>query len=57
MEEVGKSIPEVNATPAEEIYVILYMLSLLQNNKSYLVIRMSYYKLNILMNFVQEVEN
>ena len=35
--------PEVNATPAEEIYAILYMLSLFQNNKSYPVIRMLYY--------------
>ena len=35
--------PEVNAAPAEEIYVILYMLSLFQNNKSYPVIRMLYY--------------
>ena len=26
---------EVNATPAKEIYVILYMLSLFQNNESY----------------------
>ena len=34
--------PEVNATPAEETYVILYMLNLFQNNKSYPVIRMSY---------------
>ena len=33
---------EVNNTPAEEIYVILYMSSLFQNNKSYPVIRMSY---------------
>ena len=34
---------QVNGTPTEEIYVILYMLSLIQNNKSYPVIRMSYY--------------
>ena len=32
--------PEVNTAPAEEIYVILYMLSLFQNNKSCPVIRM-----------------
>ena len=29
--------------PSEEIYIILYMLSLFQNNKSYPVIRMWYY--------------
>ena len=34
----ANQFPEVNATPAEEIYVILYMLS----NKSYPVIRMWY---------------
>ena len=39
--------PEVNATPAEEIYVILYMLNLFRNNKSYPVIRMSDYAINI----------
>ena len=38
-----KSIPEVNVTPVEEIYVIFYMLSLCQNNKSYPVIEMLYY--------------
>ena len=42
MAEVGKA-NQVNATPTEEIYVIIYMLSLIQNNKSYPVIRMSYY--------------
>ena len=30
----ANQIPEVNATPAEEIYVTLFMLSLFQNNKS-----------------------
>ena len=39
----ANQFPEVNATPAEEIYVALYMLSLFQNNKSYPVIRMSHY--------------
>ena len=39
----ANQFPEVNATPAEEIYVILYMLSLFQINKSYPVIRMSHY--------------
>ena len=35
--------PEVNATPAEEIYVILNMSTLFQNNKSYPSIPMLYY--------------
>ena len=39
----ANQFPEVNATPAEEIYVILYNLSLFQNNKSYPVIRISCY--------------
>ena len=43
--------PEVDATPAEEIYVILYMLSLFQNNKSYPVIRMSYYAIKYFNEF------
>ena len=43
--------PEVNATPAEEIYVILYMLSLFQNSKSYPVIRMSYYAIKYFNEF------
>ena len=43
--------PEVNATPAEEMYVILYMLSLFQNNKSYSVIRMSYYTIKYFHEF------
>ena len=34
--------PEFNATSAGEIYVILYMLSLFENNKSNPVIRMLY---------------
>ena len=34
---------EVNVTLVEKTYVILYMLSLFQNNKSYPVIRMSHY--------------
>ena len=43
--------PEVDATPAEEIYVILYMISLFQNNKSYPVIRMSYYAIKYFNDF------
>ena len=39
----ANQFPEVNATPAKEIYAILCMLSLFQNNKSYPVIQMSYY--------------
>ena len=42
---------EVNATPAEEIHVILYMLSLFQNNKPYPVIRMSYYAIKYINEF------
>ena len=53
----ANQFPDVNATPAEEISVILYMLSLFQNNKSYPVIRMSYYAIKYLMVFLQEVEN
>ena len=53
----ANQFPDVNATPAEEMYVILYMLSLFQNNKSYPVIRMSYYAIKYLMVFLQEVEN
>ena len=49
--------PEVDATPAEEIYVILYMLSLFQNNKSYPVIRMSYYAIKYFNEFSTGVEN
>ena len=37
--------------PAEEIYVILYMLSLFQKNKSYPVIRMSYYAIKYFNEF------
>ena len=47
----ANQFPEVNATPAEEIYVILYMLSLFQNNKSYPVIRMSYYAITCFNEF------
>ena len=47
----ANQFPEVNATPAEEIYVILYMLSLFQNNKSYPVIRMSYYAIKYFNEF------
>ena len=43
--------PEVNATPGEEIYVILYMLSLFQNDKSYPVIRMPYYAIKYFNEF------
>ena len=58
----ANQFPEVNATPAEEIYVILHMLSLFQNNKSYSVIQMSHYVLNIvilniLMNILLDVDN
>ena len=49
--------PEVNATPAEEIYAILYMLSLFQNNKSYPVIRMSYHAIKYFNQFFKEVDN
>ena len=47
----ANQFPEVNATPAEEIYVVLYMLSLFQNNKSYPVIRMSYYAIKYFNEF------
>ena len=39
----ANQFPEIKSMSAEEIYVILYMLSLFQNNKSYQVIRMSHY--------------
>ena len=39
----ANQFPEVNATPAEEIYIILYLLSVFQNNKSYPVIQRLYY--------------
>ena len=44
----ANQFPEVNPTPTEEIYGILYMLSLFQNNKSYPVIRMLYYAIKYL---------
>ena len=47
----ANQFPEVNAIPGEEIYVILYMLSLFQNNKSYPVIRMSYYAIKYFNEF------
>ena len=47
----ANQFPEVNATPAEEIYVILNMLSLFQNNKSYPVIGMSYYAIKYFNEF------
>ena len=47
----ANQFPEFNATPAEEIYVILYMLSLFQNNKLYPVIRMSYYAIKYFNQF------
>ena len=43
--------PEVNATPAEEIHVILYMLYLFQNNISYRVVQMSYYAIKYFNEF------
>ena len=43
--------------PAEEIYPILHMLSLFQNNKSYRIIRMSYYAIKYFNEFFNEVEN
>ena len=43
--------PDVNATPAEEVYVILYVLNLSQNNKSYPVIRMWYYAIKYFHEF------
>ena len=43
--------PKVNATPAEEMYVILYMLNLFQNNKSYPVIQMLYYAIKYFNEF------
>ena len=51
MAEVGNQFPEVNATPADEIHVILYMLSLFQNNESYPVIWMSYYAIRYFNEF------
>ena len=36
-----KQFPEVSTIPAEEIFIILYLLSLLQNGKSYPAIRSS----------------
>ena len=39
----ANQFPEVNAKSAEEIYIILYMLSVFQNNKSYPVIQRLYY--------------
>ena len=43
--------PVVNATPAEEIYIILYVFSLFQNSKSYPVIRMWYYEIKYFHEF------
>ena len=43
--------PKVNATPAIEACVILYMLSPFQNNKSYPVIRMSHYAIKYFNEF------
>ena len=43
--------PEVNATPAEEVYIILYVFSLFQNSKSYPVIRMWYYEIKYFHEF------
>ena len=56
MAEVGK-VNQVNATPTEQICAILYMLSLIQNNKSYPVIQISYYTIKYFNEFLQKVEN
>ena len=48
----ANQFPEVNATKAKEIYVILYMLCLFQNNKSYPVIPMSYYAMKYFNEYV-----
>ena len=42
---------EVNVTPVEKIYVILYMLSRFQNNKSYPFIRISHYAIKYFNEF------
>ena len=49
--------PEVNATPAEEIYVTLYMLSFFKIINHIQLSECCITQLNILMNFLQEVDN
>ena len=54
MGEVRLSIPTVNAMPAEELYVILYMLNLFQNNKPYQVKTISHYAIKHFNEFLQK---
>ena len=53
----ANQFPEVNATPVEEIYVILYMLNLFRIINHIKLSEFRITQLNILMNFLQEVEN
>ena len=54
MGEVRLSIPTVNAMPAEELYVILYMLNLFQNKKPYQVKAISHYAIKHFNEFLQK---
>ena len=56
MAEVGK-VNQLNTTPTEQICAILYLLSLIQNNKSYAVIQLLYYTIKYFNEFLQKVEN
>ena len=56
MAEVGK-VNQLNTTPTEQIRAILYLLSLIQNNKSYAVIQLLYYTIKYFNEFLQKVEN
>ena len=47
----ANQFPEVNVMPTGELYVILYMLNLFQNNKSYPVMKMSYYTIRYFNEF------
>ena len=56
MAEGGK-VNQLNTTPTEQICAILYLLSLIQNNKSYAVIQLLYYTIKYFNEFLQKVEN
>ena len=57
LQKWANQFSEVNAMPATEIYVILYMLSLFKIIKHIQLSECHIMQLNILMNFFQETEN
>ena len=53
----ANQFPEIKSMSAEEIYVILYMLSLFKIINHIKLSECRITQVNVLMNFLQEVEN